>query len=61
MVIKSFDFETKVRVGDCAPSYSRSWQLDETDGVYTLTIDGFEPEVLQMNDRELYYFITINL
>ncbi len=40
------------------PSYSRSWQLDETDGVYTLTIDGFEPEVLQMNDRELYYFIT---
>ena len=58
MVIKSFDFETKVRVGDCAPSYSRSWQLDETDGVYTLTIDGFEPEVLQVNDRELYYFIT---
>lgn len=58
MVIKSFDFETKVRVGDCAPSYSRSWELDKTADVYTLTIDGFEPEVLEINDRELYYYIT---
>ena len=58
MVIKSFDFDTKVRVGDCAPSYSRSWQLDETDGVYTLKMDGFDDEILEQNDREMYYFIT---
>ena len=58
MVIKSFNFDTKVRVGDCAPSYSRSWELDETDGVYTLSIDGFDPEVLEITNRELYYCIT---
>ena len=48
MIIKSFDFETKERVGDCSPSYSRSWELDLTDGVYTLSIDGFSPETLQV-------------
>ena len=58
MVIKSFNFETKERVGDCAPTYSRSWELDLTDGVYTLTIDGYSPEILVENHRELYYFIS---
>ena len=58
MVIKSFNFETKERVGDCAPTYSRSWELDLTDGVYTLKMDGFDDEILEQNDREMYYFIT---
>ena len=57
-MIKSFDFKTKKTVGDCAPSYSRSWQLDLTDDVYTLYMDDIEPEVLELNDRELYYYIT---
>ena len=56
MVIKSFDFKTKVRVGDCAPSYSMSWELDETDGVYTLTIDGFEPA----RKRQVVEEMTLN-
>jgi len=58
MIIKSFDFDTKECVGDCAPKYSRSWQLDLTDDVYTLYMDGVEPEVLELNDRELYYYVT---
>ena len=58
MIIKSFDFKTKETVGDCAPSYSRSWQLDLTDDVYTLHMEDMEPEVLELNDRELHYFIS---
>ena len=52
MVIKSFNFKTKERVGDCAPTYSRSWELDLTDGVYTLSVDGYDPEILAENDRK---------
>ena len=58
MIIKSFNFDTKVRVGDCAPTFNRSWELDETDGVYTLLIDGFSAEVLTSTDREVYYYVT---
>jgi hypothetical protein len=58
MIIKSFNFDTKEYVGDCSPSYSRSWELDETDGVYTLTIEGFAPEVLEPANREVYYYIA---
>jgi len=58
MIIKSFDFETKKTVGDCAPTYSRSWELDLTDGVYTLHMDDVDSEVLEIKERELYYFIT---
>ena len=57
MIIKSFNFNTKACVGDCAPTYSRSWELDETDGVYTLFIEGFSPEVLTVTNRELYYYM----
>ena len=58
MVIKSFNFKTKERVGDCAPTYSRSWELDLTDGVYTLFMEGFDQEVLEINNREFYYYMT---
>ena len=58
MIVKSFNFETKERVGDCAPSYSRSWELDLTDGVYTLSIDGFSPEILEQSNRDIYYYMT---
>ena len=57
MVIKSFNFETKERVGDCAPTYNRSWELDFTDGVYTLTIDGYSPEILEETGRDIYYYL----
>jgi hypothetical protein len=57
MIIKSFDFDTKVRVGDCAPSYNRSWELDLTDGVYTFTVDGFSPEILEQTDRDIHYYL----
>ena len=60
MVIKSFNFETKERVGDCAPTYNRSWELDLTDGVYTLTVDGFSPEILEESDRSIYYYLVKN-
>ena len=60
MVIKSFNFETKERVGDCAPTYNRSWELDLTDGVYTLTVDGFSPEILEESDRAIYYYLVKN-
>jgi len=57
MVIKSFNFETKERVGDCSPSYNRSWELDLTDGVYTLTVDGYSPEILEQSTRDIYYYL----
>ena len=58
MIIKSYNFDTKVSVGDCAPSYSRSWELDETDGIYTLTVDGSPPEILEPTNREVFYYIV---
>jgi len=57
MVIKSFNFETKERLGDCAPSYNRSWELDLTDGVYTLSVEGYSPEILEQSTRDIYYYL----
>ena len=58
MIIKSYNFDTKVSVGDCAPTYSRSWELDETDGIYTLNVDGFSAEILESTNREVFYYIA---
>ena len=58
MIIKSYNFDTKVRVGDCAPTYSRSWELDVTDGIHTLTMDDCSPEILQVTNREVFYYIA---
>tara|TARA_R110000765_G_scaffold213066_3_gene318107 strand:- start:22 stop:363 length:342 start_codon:yes stop_codon:yes gene_type:complete len=57
MIIKSYNFDTKTSVGDCSPTYSRSWELDETDNVFTLSVSGQEPEVLESKSREVYYYI----
>tara|TARA_R110000765_G_scaffold25097_1_gene62267 strand:- start:380 stop:718 length:339 start_codon:yes stop_codon:yes gene_type:complete len=58
MIIKSFNFDTKVRVGDCAPTYNRSWELDETDGIYTLTLSGSPPEILEPANIGVFYYIV---
>jgi hypothetical protein len=57
MVIKSFNFETKERFSDCSPSYTKSWELDLTDGVYTLKVDGFDPEILEDTKRDIYFYL----
>mgnify|MGYP003642330045 CR=1 FL=1 len=58
MIIKSFNFDTKVCVGDCSPTYHSSWKLDETDGIYTLYVDGVSAEILESADREVFYYIA---
>ncbi|MDB4430266.1 hypothetical protein N9273_00435 [bacterium] len=58
MVIKSYNHETKLTVGDCAPSYKASWELHQDGNVFTLKIDGQPDEVLYEQERTLYYYVV---
>lgn len=57
MVVKSYDFETKTSVGDCSPTFSRSWRLEQSGDEYILHLDGYAPEILEKVDREIYYYM----
>ena len=58
MVIKSFNKETGKRYGDCAPRYSKSWELHQDGEIFILKVDGEPEEILELTERSLYYFIT---
>ena len=58
MVIKSFNKETGETLGDCSPRYDRSWELHQDGDVFTLKVDGFPDEVLQTQERTLYYYVV---
>ncbi len=58
MVIKSFNKKTGKRYGDCAPRYSKSWELHQDGEVFILKVDGEPEEILELTERSLYYFIT---
>ena len=58
MVIKSYNKETGETIGDCAPSYSKSWELHQEGDTFILKIDGRPDEVLQSQERTLYYYVV---
>lgn len=58
MVIKSYNHETKETLGDCSPRYKCSWQLHQDGDIFTLKVDGQPDEILQSQERTVYYYVV---